>query len=67
MNKIKRIWFKSLGNKASDCDRESDLVGIIRTVIFATYFITNIFIIYGVSKTHIFSNKTFCSCCPEQK
>ena len=48
MNKIKRIWFKSLGNKASDCDRESDLVGIIRTVIFATYFITNIFIVAGV-------------------
>ena len=48
MNRLKRIWFKSLGNKASDCDKESDLVGIVRTIIFVTYFVTNVFIVSGV-------------------
>lgn len=48
MHKFKRIWFKALGNKASDCNKESDVVGVIRTIIFATYFITNIFIVAGV-------------------
>jgi hypothetical protein len=37
-----------LGEKASKCDKESDRVAIIRTVIFATYLITNCFIIAGV-------------------
>ena len=48
MNKIKRIWYKALGNKASDCDRESDFVGLVRTIIFITYFVTNVTIICGV-------------------
>jgi len=43
-----RWWAKSLGEKASKCDKESDKVAIIRTVIFATYLITNCFIIAGV-------------------
>lgn len=43
-----RWWAKSIGEKASKCDKESDKVAIIRTVIFATYLITNIFIIAGV-------------------
>ena len=43
-----RWWAKSLGQKASDCDRESDKVAIIRTIIFATYLITNAFIVAGV-------------------
>ena len=47
---IKRLWFKSLGTKASECDKESDLVGVVRTIIFLTYFITNIFIVAGVIK-----------------
>jgi hypothetical protein len=45
---IWRIWAKSLGEKASKCDHESDKVAIIRTIIFATYLITNSFIIAGV-------------------
>jgi hypothetical protein len=45
---IWRWWAKSLGEKASKCDRESDKIAIIRTVIFATYLITNIFICAGV-------------------
>ncbi len=43
-----RLWAKALGEKASKCDRESDHVAHIRTVIFFTYLITNLFIIAGV-------------------
>lgn len=49
-----RWWAKALGEKASKCDRESDRIAIIRTCIFLTYLITNCFIIYGVTRTHIF-------------
>lgn len=43
-----RWWAKALGEKASKCDNESDTIAIIRTVIFITYLITNIFIVAGV-------------------
>ena len=43
-----RLWAKALGEKASKNDRESDHVAHIRTVIFLTYLITNLFIIAGV-------------------
>lgn len=43
-----RWWAKALGEKASKCDRESDTVAWIRTFIFLTYLITNIFICAGV-------------------
>lgn len=43
-----RWWAKAIGEKASKCDKESDKVAIIRTIIFLTYLITNIFIIAGV-------------------
>ena len=43
-----RWWAKALGEKASKCDRESDRIAIIRTFIFATYLITNGFIVAGV-------------------
>jgi hypothetical protein len=43
-----RWWAKSLGQKASDCDKESDKVAVIRSLIFATYLITNCFIVAGV-------------------
>jgi hypothetical protein len=43
-----RWWAKALGEKASKCDKESDHIAIIRTVIFSTYLITNCFIIAGV-------------------
>ena len=39
------LWCKALGQKASNCDQESDRVALIRTVIFATYLITNIAIV----------------------
>jgi len=47
-NNIWRLWAKSLGEKASKCDKESDTVAIIRTVIFVTYLVTNCFIVAGV-------------------
>lgn len=40
-----RLWAKSLGAKASSCDKESDQVAVIRTIIFVSYFVTNCFII----------------------
>ena len=43
-----RWWAKALGEKASKCDKESDHIASIRTVIFGTYLITNLFIIAGV-------------------
>ena len=51
---IWRLWAKSLGEKASKCDNESDTVALVRSFIFITYLITNCFIIYGVTRTHIF-------------
>jgi len=48
MNTIWRIWCKALGNKASNCNTESDWVAILRTLIFVTYFMTNVFIVSGV-------------------
>lgn len=41
----KRVWFKALGEKASDCDKESDQVAWVRTVLILQAFITNFFII----------------------
>lgn len=43
-----RWWAKALGEKASKCDKESDTIAIIRSIIFATYLITNAFIVAGV-------------------
>ena len=45
---IWRWWAKALGEKASKCDNESDNIAIIRTIIFASYLITNCFIVAGV-------------------
>jgi hypothetical protein len=43
-----RWWAKALGEKATINDREADHIASIRTVIFITYLITNIFIVAGV-------------------
>ncbi len=45
---IKRIWFKALGEKASDCDKESDKVAWVRTILVMQAFVTNFVIIAGV-------------------
>jgi hypothetical protein len=54
-----RWWAKALGEKASKCDKESDKIALIRTFIFATYLITNSFIVYGVLRTHHFPVKSY--------
>lgn len=46
--KLWRLWAKALGEKASKCSRESDKIALIRTFIFASYLITNGFIVAGV-------------------
>jgi hypothetical protein len=43
-----RLWAKALGEKASKDDKESDHVAGIRSFLFATYLITNCFIVAGV-------------------
>lgn len=43
-----RLWCKAMGEKATLCDKESDKVAIIRTCIFVTYLVTNLFIVAGV-------------------
>jgi hypothetical protein len=44
-------WFAmALGEKASKCDKESDIVARIRAFIFLTYLITNCFIVAGVAR-----------------
>jgi hypothetical protein len=43
-----RLWAKAIGEKAHKKDDVADKVAIIRTFIFATYLITNAFIVAGV-------------------
>lgn len=43
-----RLWAKALGEKATKNDKESDHIAGVRTVIFFTYLLTNLFIIAGV-------------------
>ena len=47
---IWRWWAKALGQKASNRNAEADKVAVIRTCIFATYLVTNCFIIAGVTR-----------------
>lgn len=43
-----RLWAKALGEKASDCDRESDKVAVVRTIIAGINLVTCIFIVAGI-------------------
>ena len=43
-----RIWAKALGEKYGRNDREADFIAGIRTLIFISYLVTNLFIISGV-------------------
>ena len=60
INRLWRLWAKSLGEKASDSDSESDIVAIIRTLILFSYLITNCFIIAGVIR-HYHDQQIQCS------
>lgn len=42
---IWRLWAKALGERGSKCDREADIIAIVRSFIFLTYLITNIAIV----------------------
>lgn len=48
LNYLWSTWAKALGHKASSSNKHSDHVASIRTLIFCSYLITNIFIISGV-------------------
>lgn len=48
MGMMWRLWAKAIGEKAHKSDNVADKVAIVRTVIFATYLITNCFIVAGV-------------------
>ena len=43
-----RLIAKALGEKAADCDKESDVVALIRMMIISQAMITNMFIIAGI-------------------
>lgn len=43
-----RLWAKAIGEKAHKKDQIADQIAVIRSVIFATYLITNCFIVAGV-------------------
>jgi hypothetical protein len=47
-SKLWRLWAKALGEKHGRTDREADTIACIRTLIFISYLVTNIFIISGV-------------------
>lgn len=43
-----RLWAKALGEKATECDKESDKVAMVRTAIVLIYIVTNFAIIAGI-------------------
>ena len=43
-----KLWCLALGEKASNKNHEADYVAIVRSIIFLTYLVTNIFIVAGV-------------------
>ena len=47
-SKFWRLWAKALGEKDGRTDREADIIAGIRTLIFVSYMVTNLFIISGV-------------------
>jgi hypothetical protein len=55
-NNLWRLVSKSLGEKSGKTDKEADQVALIRLIMFLSIFITNSFIIYGVTRTHHFPN-----------
>ena len=43
-----KLWCLALGEKASKKNHEADYVAIVRSIMFLTYLVTNIFIVAGV-------------------
>ena len=48
MKNLWHLWALALGQKAHKKDDVADRVAIVRTVIFLSYLITNVFIVAGV-------------------
>lgn len=40
-----RLWASALGQKSGRNDREANIVAVIRTFVFFTYFVTNVAIV----------------------
>jgi hypothetical protein len=64
-NNLWRLVSKSLGEKSGKTDKEADQVALIRLIMFLSIFITNSFIIYGVTRTHHFPNYEIQRCLPQ--
>ena len=60
-----RLWSYALGEKHGKNDKEADIISIIRTVIFASYLITNCFIVAGVIKNWNKSEQIYIEIDPE--
>jgi len=60
-----RLVSKSLGEKSGKTDKEADQIALIRLLMFLSIFITNSFIIYGVTRTHHFPNYEIQRCLPQ--
>jgi len=43
-----RLWAKALGEKSGDCDKEANLIALIRTCIVIITLVTNFIIMAGV-------------------
>jgi len=43
-----RLWAKAIGEKAHKKDHIADQIAAVRTVIFLSYLVTNLFIVAGV-------------------
>jgi hypothetical protein len=47
-SRLWRVWSKALGPKEGANKKEADIIALVRTVVFFSYMITNIFIVAGV-------------------
>jgi len=47
-----RLWASALGEKSGKNNKEANTIALIRTLIFMSYLTTNLFIVYGVMRTH---------------
>jgi hypothetical protein len=60
-----RLVSKSLGEKSGKTDKKADQIALIRLLMFLSIFITNAFIVYGVTRTHHFPNYEIQRCLPQ--
>lgn len=58
-----RLIAKALGEKSGKSNREADQIAFIRLMMFLSIFVTNVFIVYGVLRTHHFPTQINTSKC----